>query len=102
MDETARRRAIQQKYNEEHGITPHTISKAVQDILVRAHDDAEETVETELSVIKKQANLFDAKQRKKLIEALKKEMSECAERLDYEQAAVLRDQILEIQRTYGE
>ena len=102
VDETARRRAIQQKYNEEHGITPHTISKAVQDILVRAHDDAEETVETELSVIKKQANLFDAKQRKKLIEALKKEMSECAERLDYEQAAVLRDQILEIQRTYGE
>ena len=102
MDETARRRAIQQKYNEEHGITPHTISKAVQDILVRARDDAEETVETELSVIKKQANLFDAKQRKKLIEALKKEMSECAERLDYEQAAVLRDQILEIQRTYGE
>ncbi len=102
VDETARRRAIQQKYNEEHGITPHTISKAVQDILVRAHDDAEETVETELSVIKKQVNLFDAKQRKKLIEALKKEMSECAERLDYEQAAVLRDQILEIQRTYGE
>lgn len=102
VDETARRRAIQQKYNEEHGITPHTISKAVQDILVRARDDAEETVETELSVIKKQANLFDAKQRKKLIEALKKEMSECAERLDYEQAAVLRDQILEIQRTYGE
>ena len=102
VDETARRRAIQQKYNEEHGITPHTISKAVQDILVRARDDAEETVETELSVIKKQANLFDAKQRKKLIEALKKEMADCAERLDYEQAAVLRDQILEIQRTYGE
>ncbi|MCR5172181.1 MAG: excinuclease ABC subunit B [Treponema sp.] len=102
VEETARRRAIQQKYNEEHGITPHTISKAVQDILVRARDDAEETVKTELSVIKKQANLFDAKQRKKLIEALKKEMSDCAERLDYEQAAVLRDQILEIQRTYGE
>ena len=99
--ETKRRREIQQKYNEEHGITPHTVSKAVQDILVRQQADAEEEAEIELGVLKKSANLFDPKQRKKVIEALKKQMSDFADRLEYEQAAAVRDQIQEIERTYG-
>lgn len=99
--ETKRRREIQQKYNEEHGITPHTVSKAVQDILVRQQADAEEEAEIELGVLKKSANLFDPKQRKKLIEALKKQMSDFADKLEYEQAAAVRDQIQEIERTYG-
>lgn len=98
--ETKRRREIQQKYNEEHGITPHTVSKAVQDILVRQQADAEEEAEIELGVLKKSANLFDPKQRKKLIEALKKEMSDFADKLEYEKAASIRDEILEIQRMY--
>ena len=101
VGETRRRREIQQKYNEEHGITPHTVSKAVQDILIRQQKDAEENEAVQLDILKKTANLFDAKQRKKLIDALKKEMSDCADRLEYEQAAALRDQILEIERTYG-
>ena len=101
VDETKRRRQIQQKYNEEHGITPHTVSKAVQDILVRQQQDAAENAEVELGVLKKSANLFDPKQRKKLIDALKKEMSDYADRLEYEQAAAIRDQIQEIERTYG-
>ena len=101
VDETKRRRAIQEKYNEEHGITPHTVSKAVQDILTRKQKDAEENTEVELEVLKKNANLFDAKQRRKLIEALKKEMSDCADHLEYEQAAAIRDQIQEIERTYN-
>ena len=101
VEETKRRRAIQQKYNEDHGITPHTVSKAVQDILVRQQKDAEENEKMQLEVLKKNANLFDPKQRKKLIEALKKEMSDCADRLEYEQAAAIRDQIQEIEATYG-
>ncbi|WP_296319856.1 excinuclease ABC subunit UvrB [Treponema sp. UBA3813] len=101
IDETKRRRQIQQKYNEEHGITPHTVSKAVQDILVRQQQDAAENAEVELGVLKKSANLFDPKQRKKLIDALKKEMSDYADRLEYEEAAAIRDQIQEIERTYG-
>ncbi len=101
VSETKRRRQIQQQYNEEHGITPHTVSKAVQDMLERQQKDAKENAEVELSALKKEANLFDAKQRKKLIELLKKEMSQCADRLEYEQAAAIRDQITEIENTYG-
>ncbi|MBR1403416.1 MAG: excinuclease ABC subunit B [Treponema sp.] len=101
VTETRRRREIQQAYNEAHGITPHTVSKAVQDILVRQQQDAVENAEVELSVLKKSANLFDPKQRKKLIDALKKEMSDFADRLEYEEAAAIRDQIQEIERTYG-
>ena len=101
IDETRRRRSIQEAWNKEHGITPKTIKKAVADILEHQEQDAKETAAIQLAALKNSANLFVAKDRKKLVEALKKEMSDCAERLEYEQAAAIRDQIYEIEKTYG-
>ncbi len=101
IGETKRRRAIQEAYNKEHGITPRTIKKAVEDILVHQDQEAKNDVEVEVSVLKKSANLFVPAQRKKLIEALKKQMEEFADHLEYEKAAAVRDEIMEIERTYG-
>lgn len=101
IDETKRRRSIQEAYNKEHGIVPKTIKKAVEDILEHQKEDAEQEASIKLEALKKSANLFVASQRKKLLDLMKKEMSEAADRLDYEQAAVLRDQIMEIEKTYG-
>ena len=101
IDETSRRRKIQEAYNKEHGITPQTIRKAVEDILVHEKEDAQENAKANLEILKQNTNLFSARDRKKLIEALKKEMSDCAERLEYEEAAAIRDQIAEIEKTFG-
>jgi excinuclease ABC subunit B len=102
ISETQRRRELQESYNKEHNITPTTIAKAVEDILVRKETDAKEDAKVELEALKKNANLFAPAQRHKLIAALKKEMGEAADRLEYERAAALRDQITEIQNQYGE
>ncbi|MGN0729985.1 excinuclease ABC subunit UvrB [Treponema sp.] len=101
INETNRRRTIQEAYNQEHGIVPKTIKKAVEDILERQKAEAEQEANIQLEALKKSTNLFSAQQRKKLLELMKKEMSEAADRLEYEQAAVLRDQIIEIEKTYG-
>ncbi len=101
IDETRRRREIQEAYNKEHGITPKTIKKAVEDILEHEKEDAEATAAVQLSALKKSTNLLVPAQRRKFIEALRKEMVEAADRMDYEQAAVYRDQIQEIEKTYG-
>ena len=105
IEETKRRRSIQEAFNKEHGIVPKTIIKAIGNIL--EHPDAQgdgpsvESGDAYLNEVKKNANLFNAKERKKLVELLRKEMSEAAERLDYETAAIYRDQILEIQEQFG-
>lgn len=101
IEETKHRREIQEAYNREHGITPQTIKKEITDILEHQKEEAEENAKITVETLKKTANLFDKKQRAKLINALKQEMSECAERLEYEQAAALRDQIKEIEVQYG-
>ncbi len=101
ISETKRRRAIQEAYNKEHGITPTTIKKAVEDILEHKTQEAKEEAELQLDVLKKSANLFVSKERRNLIDALKKQMNEYAENLEYEQAALVRDQIADIEKQYG-
>ena len=81
--------------------TPKTVKKAVEDILERQQKDAQEEIEIELAALKKSANLFVPAQRKKLLAALRKEMETFADNMEYEQAAIIRDQILEIEKTYG-
>ncbi len=101
IDETKRRRAIQEQFNKEHGITPKTIKKAVEDILERKTEEAKQEVAVQTELLKKSVNLFNKKERAKLIEALRNEMEEYAERMEYEKAAECRDQIKEIQEQFG-
>ena len=101
VKETKHRREIQEAYNKEHGITPQTIKKAVEDILIHEKEDAQENVQLDVEVIKNKANLFNPGERKKVIKALTKQMSDFADRMEYEQAAAIRDQIREIESQYG-
>ncbi len=93
IDETERRRAIQLEYNEKHGITPTTIQKAIHDILVREKEEKAEDSRDTIETLKKGYNLLVASDRKKLISQLEREMLEHAKNLEFEQAAVIRDEI---------
>ena len=93
INETEHRRAVQMAYNEEHGITPTTIRKAVEDILERQMQDAEEIQKDELKIQRAGYNLLSDKDRKKYVRELEKEMRACAERLEFEKAAAIRDEI---------
>lgn len=101
VKETKHRREVQEAYNKEHGITPKTIKKAVEDILEHQKEEAQSEATMDLEVLKKGVNLFKAADRKKLIKRLTQEMSACAERMEYEQAAVYRDQIRELENQFG-
>ena len=100
ITETERRRQLQIAYNEEHGITPKTISKAIDDILVRQNEEKKETVKIELDVLKKSTNLMVKEQRRKLLKAMEEQMIEYADCLDFESAAIIRDEIQAIKDTY--
>ncbi len=93
IGETDRRRAAQVAYNEAHGITPTTVKKAIHDILQRHKEEKEETVGTELETIKGAYNLLVPEQRQALIRRLEREMLEKAKNLEFEEAALLRDEI---------
>ncbi len=93
IDETRRRRAIQERYNTEHGITPTTISKSIQDILVRKREEKRSTEEMSIDVLSRSYNVLVPKEKKALIRALEEEMFELAKNLEFERAAVVRDEI---------
>lgn len=100
--ETEHRRAIQSAYNKEHNITPETVHKAIEDILVRQEKSAKENTEIETQAIVNSFNPMNPKERKKLIKALEAQMLEHAERLEYEEAAALRNEIEDIKKKYGD
>ena len=94
IDETNRRRSIQQRYNEEHGITPQTIKKAVRD-LIRISKKVEET---EAGDIQKDIESMSRKELEQLVDKIKRKMNTAAAELNFELAANLRDQMLEIKK----
>lgn len=93
IDETNRRRQIQQKYNDEHGITPQTIKKAVRDLISISQKVAKEEMKFE-----KDPESMDKKELEKLIGEVQKKMQRAAADLDFESAAELRDKMIELKK----
>ena len=90
IDETERRRALQSKYNEEHGIVPKTIVKSVRDLLEISIDADEHSAAGGRGV------KMTKKERDEEITRLEKEMRQASKMLEFEYAAVLRDKIMEL------
>ena len=90
ISETERRRKIQMEYNEEHGITPQTIQKAVRDVISITNDEEREEPGRGL---KKDMESMDKKELKEMIAKLTKKMNQAAAELNFEEAAVLRDEL---------
>ncbi len=101
MEETSHRRGVQEKYNLEHGITPMTIKKAVQDILERHREEKDAAVETDIEALKRSHNLLVPEQKKALLRKLEAEMLDHAKKMEFEEAAVIRDEIERIKRGEG-
>ena len=97
MEETERRRNIQQKYNEEKGITPQTIKKAVRDLISISKSLAKSDYEFE-----KDPESMDLKELKKLAGKVEDQMRKAAAELDFENAAVLRDKMIELKKRINE
>ncbi len=96
MDETERRRAVQKEYNEKHGITPQTIRKAVNDILIREKEEKQQNERLTIDILKQSYNVLIPSQKTALIRALEKQMLEHAKNLEFEEAAVVRDEIRQL------
>ena len=94
IEETNRRRQLQQKYNEEHGITPQTIKKSVRDLISISKEIAKEEVRFE-----KEPESMDEEELTKLIADVQKKMKKAAAELNFEAAAELRDKMVELKKT---
>ena len=98
ITETQSRRVIQMKYNQEHHITPKTIIKAVEDILEREKTDAVENSKQDIKIMKAGFNLLSAADRKRYIKELETQMLQAAKDLEFERAALLRDEIQNVKQ----
>ena len=97
LDETQRRREVQMAYNEEHGITPKTIQKAVRDLISVSRKVAASELQME-----KDPESMREKELEKLIKELEKQMKKAAADLNFEAAAELRDKLIELKKTLQE
>ena len=97
IDETERRRAIQMQYNEEHGITPQTIKKAVRDLISISKKVAAEELRME-----KDPESMSKQELEKLIQDISKLMRKAAAELNFEAATELRDKMIELKQMYQE
>ncbi|MFQ8883864.1 MAG: excinuclease ABC subunit UvrB [Ruminococcus sp.] len=97
IEETNRRREIQEAYNKEHGITPTTIKKAVRDLIAVSKAVAETEVK-----LKKDPESMSKKELKDLISQLEKQMRQAAADLNFEQAAELRDKMIELKKNLAD
>ena len=95
ISETNRRREIQQKYNEEHDITPTTIKKAVRELISISKE-----VDKQIHDIEKDPESMDAKELKKLIDKVEKRMQKAAAELDFETAIEMRERLAELKLMY--
>ena len=95
INETKRRREIQQKYNDEHGITPQTIRKAVRDTISISKQIAADEMKFE-----KDPESMSRKELERLINTVEKQMRKAAAELDFESAAEYRDKLKELRKSY--
>jgi len=95
IDETNRRRIIQNNFNREHGITPESIKKSVQDILSSVYEADYYTVSLAAEEVEEYASVDDII---KTIKKLQKQMQAAARELEFERAAELRDEIKRLER----
>lgn len=96
ITETERRRKVQEEYNQLHGITPQSIKKEISNIIDRKKQEAEKSGRIGLEIIESNYNITDKKQRSKLIKVLEKQMLEHAKNMEFEQAALIRDEIYKL------
>ena len=97
MDETERRRGIQMQYNEEHGITPQTVKKAVRDLI----SISKKVAQSELKMAKDPESM-SKEELEKVIKDISKQMRKAAADLNFEAAAELRDKMIELKQKYQE
>ncbi len=95
IEETNRRRAIQKAYNEKHGITPETIKKSIDEILMTTA--IADGIGHEEKVDRGEVNILDLMDSQEALAALRKQMKSAADKLEFEEAAKLRDEILRIE-----
>ena len=101
IEETNRRRKIQQEYNQMHGIVPQSIKKGIVDLLQKKQKEREDISHQDLSIISRQYNLLNPVQRKKYLRELEHEMLEASKDLNFERAIVFRDEIERLKTEYG-